>query len=223
MHFGAIPPPSEPDVADRFFVVLGTDFAGKSSVMAELARTEPRAILLSTDQQFVGHGYELISRLRRDVVEDVLPALGLHYSAEFLAGLLQLSVLHLRDRLRQAVRHDGPVVVDSYYYKILAKCRLNGLPDNAMFSWWRSFPRPRHIVFLDVSPETAWRRSVRAGRVNAWEHYGPRPDRPAFERFQRDLKDSLVAEIAGVPTTVITERDGVPGTAAAVREVLHRG
>jgi thymidylate kinase len=206
-----------------FFVILGTDFAGKSSVMAELARTEPGAILLSTDHQFVGHGYELISRLRRDVVEDVLPALGRRYSADFLAGILQLSVLHLRDRIRDAVRHDRIVVVDSYYYKILAKCQLNGLPDNGMFDSWRSFPQPRHIAFLDVSVRTAWRRSVRAGRVNAWEHYGARPEQDAFERFQRDLRDALTKETAAVPTTVITEHDGVRATAAAVWEVLNHG
>ncbi|HEU5111365.1 MAG TPA: hypothetical protein VFT95_22720, partial [Micromonosporaceae bacterium] len=204
-----------------FVVLLGPDYAGKSATMARLAAAPSPWELVSVDDGFVDRGHALISRLRRDLVADVLPSLGSRYSPDFLVGLLQMAVLHLRDRV-SAGASTGPLLVDSYYYKILAKCRLAGVPDNPMFAWWRSFPQPRRVVYLDVAPDVAWRRSRNGSAVNRLEHYGERPDRSAFEAFQRDLRPLLLEEIGRVPVSVVAEQDSVAGTARAVREVLSR-
>lgn len=50
-----------------------------------------------------------------------------------------MAVLHLRDQV-SARNTETPALVDSYYHKVLAKCRLAGLEDNPMLGWWRSFP-----------------------------------------------------------------------------------
>jgi hypothetical protein len=72
------------------------------------------------------------------------------------------------------------------------------------------------VLYLDVSPRTAWRRA--GGRVNRLEHYGDRPEWPDFEEFQSDLAKVMLDELA-VPVTVIGER-GLSRTIREVRKAL---
>jgi thymidylate kinase len=200
-------------VTDRpFYVLLGPDYAGKSSVMAEFSAALPGWQTLSTDDDLMAGEHRLI-------VQDVLPGLGPTYSADFLASLLGTAVVHLRDQLERQ-EPDVPVLMDSYYYKILAKCRLAGLERHPLYTWWRSFPQPRGVIYLDVSPETAWRRSGRGARLNALEHFGDRPEWFGFESYQKNLGKLLLEETGRLPVTVVEERSGTAATTAAVREVL---
>ncbi|MEU1779074.1 hypothetical protein ABZ545_06220 [Streptomyces abikoensis] len=207
-------------MADRpFYVLLGPDGAGKSSVMAEVAARLPGWRTLSTDDTFVSPGHELVTRLRREVVQEVLPGLGTSYSADFLASLLQTAVVYLRDSL-QRLEGDAPLLMDSYYYKILAKCRLAGLQDNPMYAWWRSFPQPRAVVYVDVSPASAWRRSDNGARLNPLEYFGERPEWLGFETYQRNLRKLMLEEVRELPVTIIEEQRSVALTADAVVEVI---
>jgi thymidylate kinase len=203
-------------VPPRFCVLLGPDYAGKSSVLAELADTPWRCV--SVDDENLAPEHRLLADLRRRLARDVLPGLGSAYSDDFLAGLLQLAVLHLRDRVLAA--GDAPVLVDSYYYKILAKCRLAGVRENPMFAWWRSFPQPARVIWLDVAPASAWRRCGEGAETNSLEYYGDRPEWPDFEEYQTDLRKVMLEEIGRLPVTVVAEQDSVTRTAAMVGEVL---
>lgn len=209
----------EPGELPPFFVLLGPDYAGKSSVMAELRATAPDWSLVSVDTPFVADEHAVLSRLKRALVADTLPGLGSAFSTDFVLSLAQTAVVYLRDRVLAA---DGraPVVVDSYYYKILAKCRLIGADDHPMFAWWRSFPQPRRVLYLGVDPDVAWDRCAAGARVNRLEHHGARPDRDAFEHFQSDLHKLMLDEVRDLPVTTLTEGGDVAGTAREVREVL---
>jgi thymidylate kinase len=202
-----------------FFVLLGPDSAGKSSAMREISATTPSLRLVSTDTSFVGAEHELIARLRRSVVDDVLPGLGEAWSPEFLACLLQTAVVHLRDQL-MACDGSAPVLVDSYYYKILAKCRLAGVADSPMYAWWRSFPQPEKVIYLDVPPETAWRRCGFGASLNPLEYCGDGPERSGFEQYQKNLRTLMWEEVGHLPVTVIDEQSSAAGAAAAVLKVL---
>ncbi|MFE4516165.1 hypothetical protein ACFRMQ_18445 [Kitasatospora sp. NPDC056783] len=207
-------------MTDRpFFVLLGPDGAGKSSVMSEVGERLPGWRTLSTDGDLVRPEHALIGRLRRGVVDDVLPGLGISYSPEFLASLLQTAVVHLRDEVR---RQDPgtPLLVDSYYYKILAKCRLAGVQENPMYSWWRSFTQPRAVVYLDVSPASAWRRRGGGTGLNPLEHTGELPDWDGFESYQTSLRKLMLEEVRHVPVTMIDEQPTVAHATDAVLEVL---
>jgi len=202
----------------RFSVLLGPDYAGKSSVLAELAGTAPELHGISVDDGWLAPEHQLLADLRRQLVREVLPRVGTAYSDEFVAGLLQLAVLHVRDRVLAV--GDAPVLVDSYYYKILAKCRLAGVRENPMFAWWRSFPQPARVIYLDVTPETAWQRCGGGTEANPLEYYGDRPDWPRFEAYQTDLHKVMLDELSHLQVTVIKEQDGIGRTAQQVREVL---
>lgn len=202
-----------------FFVLLGPDMAGKSSVMAAAARRLSGWRLVSTDDAFVTAEHDLITRLRRSVLSDVLPNLGKAYSVEFLASVLQTAVVHLRDQIVLRDRRT-PLLMDSYYYKILAKCRLAGIPANPMYSWWRSFPQPQAVVYLDVSPESAWRRTRGRSQLNPLEHFGTSPEWCGFERYQRRLRTLMLEEVRRLPVTVIEEMPSASQATDAVLEVL---
>ncbi|KUO13132.1 hypothetical protein [Streptomyces sp. DSM 15324] len=206
---GSVPP---------FFVLLGPDYAGKSSVLAELRRTATPWRLVSVDDTFLAPEHALIGRLRRDVVKDVAPHES-RWSPDFLAAMMHTAVVHLRDQL---VNGDPltPAVVDSYYYKFLAKCRLAGVPDDPLLTWWRSFPPPGRIIYLDVSPENAWRRSRDGADLNVLEYYGPQPQPCGFKRYQRDLDRLVREEIRDLPVTVLAEQTDAARTAATVRELI---
>lgn len=202
----------------RFVVLLGPDYAGKSSVLTEFRRTATPWRLLSVDDTFLAPEHALIGRLRRDVVKDVA-AHGTRWSPDFLAAMVHTAVVHLRDQLMNGDPRT-PAVVDSYYYKFLAKLRLAGVPDDPLLTWWRSFPRPGRVIYLHVSPESAWRRAHDGADLNRLEHYGPRPDPHGFTRYQTDLDRLVREEIRDLPVTVLAEQPDAARTAATVRELI---
>ncbi|MGW2722943.1 hypothetical protein [Streptomyces sp. NPDC001492] len=202
-----------------FSVLLGADGAGKSSVMGRLSHLLPEWRLVSVDSAFVAPEHELITRLRRDLEDHLLPGLGAAYSVDFLAGVLQTAVIHLRDQLH-AGEPGVPVLVDSYYYKILAKCRLAGVRDSRIYSWWRSFPQPERVLFLDVSPASAWRRRGDGTQLNALEYDGDSADWAGFETYQKNLRKLLLEEVRDLPMTVLPEQPDADRAADAVRKVL---
>jgi hypothetical protein len=187
--------------------------------MAQLRATVPDWCLVSVDSPFVAAEHAVLSQLKRALVADTLPGFGSVHSTDFVLSLLQTAVVYLRDRILAADR-DTPVLVDSYYYKILAKCRLVGADDHPMFAWWRGFPQPRQVLYLAVTPDVAWDRCAAGARVNRLEHYGTRPDRDAFEFFQVDLHKLMLDEVRDLPVTYLPEQTDIADTARHVREVL---
>ncbi|MEU7023902.1 hypothetical protein ABZ990_25030 [Streptomyces sp. NPDC046203] len=206
----------------KFHVLLGPDGAGKSTAMKRIAELRPDWRLLSADSRFTGAEHAFVSELRRGVVREVLPGLGAGaYSRDFLTSVLQTAVVHLRDLI--AAQPPGvPVLVDSYYYKTLAKCRIFGDDDHPLFAWWRSFPQPAGVVFLDVAPATAWRRS-RGGRLlNPFEYPGDEPEWFSFESYHHNLRKLLLEEVRHVPVTLIDQPSSPDRAAAAVLRAVSR-
>lgn len=199
-----------------FTVLLGPDYAGKSSALNVLAGS---CEVVSVDDEFLAQEYGVVRGLKRTLMKEVLPRLDEVYTMDFAMSLLQTAVVHLRDRLDRCVG-DRTVVVDSYYYKILAKCRLLCGDANPVFDWWRSFPQPERIVYLDVDPATSWRRCADGAATNRLEHYGTEPAFPAFAAFQRDLSEVMLEEAGDLPVTVVPEQTGVHVTVAAIRRAM---
>ncbi|MFJ9516798.1 hypothetical protein ACIRPK_00770 [Kitasatospora sp. NPDC101801] len=206
-----------PGTSPAFCVLVGPDYAGKSSALSRLGRSGQPWRTLSVDDDRLAPEHALLARLRRDVVREVAgrPAA---WSPDFLVTMLQTAAVHLRDRL--AEDPVTPTVVDSYYYKLLAKARLAGAADSPLLGWWRSFPQPRRVLYLDVRPEVAWRRSKAGAGLNCLEYYGDRPSWDGFRRYQSDLGKTMHDEISHLPVTVVEQQDDPDRTAESIRKVL---
>jgi hypothetical protein len=201
-----------------FWTVLGCDFAGKSLMLRQLAAEGWPVI--SYDDPYV-RDRPVIRQVRSGLFFDTYRQVGHGYSGELAFSLLTPMVWYLRDEvLRRA--HDGPALVDSYYFKLLAKGIVTGIADRETVTLWRSFPPPRGAIFLDVDPEVAWERAGGAANLNPFEHYGREPTRDNFVAFQRDLREAILHEVRDLDVLVLNA-DPAPGRVLeAVRESLLR-
>lgn len=197
-----------------FWTLLGPDFAGKSTALARL-RDEHGWQVVSHDDRYLAD-HPLITKLRNCWIDDALVWTGKRYTPELVLSVMHTVILHQRDELGRQTG-PGPVVVDSYYYKQLAACALNGVTHEPTFDYWRSFPQPRGVVYLDVPPEAAWARSGDGDRATAFEFYGDVVDREGFVQFQADMRVRMLAETAGLPVTIV---DGTASPDTVLAKIL---
>lgn len=141
-----------------FWTLLGPDFAGKSTVLDRLHDDHGWRVV-SYDDRYLEQ-YPLIARLRQRWIDDAFLWTGERYSPELVLSVLHTIVLHLRDQLARSTGPE-PVIVDSYFYKLLAKCRLLGLEHDPTFDLWRLFPRPRGCSTWTSRPRSSGRAAVR--------------------------------------------------------------
>ncbi len=197
-----------------FWTLLGPDFAGKSTLLARL-QDEHGWQVVSHDDRFVGD-HPLVARLRNCWVDEALVWTGKRYTAELVLAAMHPVILHQRDELaRQA--GPGPVIIDSFYYKVLAACSLLGVSHEPTFAYWRSFPQPEGVVYLDVPPEVTWERTGRGAQATAFEHYGEEVSREGFVRLQTDLRARMLAEVKDLPVTVV---DGTAAPDAVLAKIV---
>jgi len=196
-----------------FWTLLGPDFSGKSSALAGLRAAGLPVV--SHDDEFLGER-ALVSKVRGCWVGDALPFAGTRYTNELVLSVMHPVILHQRDELAGQTG-PGPVVIDSYYYKPLAACALLGVVHEPTFDYWRSFPRPEGVVYLDVPPEVTWARAGNGALVSAFEHYGTEVTEESFAAMQRDLRERMFAEIGDVPVTVV---DGTEPREAVLAKVV---
>jgi len=197
-----------------FWTLLGPDFAGKSTALARL-RDEHGWQVVSHDDRFLQE-YPLVATLRGCWIDNALVWAGKRYTAELVLAAMHPVILHQRDELaRQSGA--GPVIIDSFYYKVLAACELLGVSHEPTFDYWRTFAQPEGVVYLDVPAEVTWERAGRGARASAFEHYGQQVSRDGFVRMQTDLRDRMLAEVKGLPLTVL---DGTAAPDAVLAKIV---
>ncbi len=212
---------ARPSNTDRpFGVILGPDYAGKSTVIKNLSARFP-AHFLSLDCIDFSARYPLVNRLQNSIKSDAL-SIGTTYSPEFITTLLHAYIVFLRDRIL-AADLDKPIIVDSYYYKLISKLSLRGLINETVFATWRSFPQPRNIIYLDLDADMAWHRSDQGKRLNSLEFYGRAPTRDGFDRFQAHLRRAMLREVHGIPISRIDASQSVNRIVSSVEDIILSG
>jgi hypothetical protein len=203
----------------QFWTVLGGDYAGKSEVLHRLRRQTGWPVI-SYDDPYLQR-YPVVRWLRESAFFEAYRQVGQPYSADLAFSLLTPIVLYLRDELLR-LSADGPAVVDSYYYKLLAKGIITGLADEPASAVWRDllYPRPQGVIFLDVDPEVAWNRSC--GAVNPFEYHGAEPNWEGFARFQRDLRRAMLDQVKELPVVMVDANRPAPQVADDVIAALCR-
>jgi thymidylate kinase len=197
-----------------FWTLLGPDYSGKSTALARL-RDEHGWRVVSHDDRFLDN-YPLVAKLRAMWVDDALRHAGTRYTDELVLSVMHSVILHQRDELRRQTG-PGPVIIDSYFYKVLAACSLLGLRHEPTFAYWRAFAPPRGVVYLDIPPEVAWQRAGRGAEVTSFEHYGDQVTLSGFTRLQRDLRTHMFTEVRDLPVTVV---DATAGRDAVLAKIV---
>ncbi|MEU2436634.1 hypothetical protein ABZ595_10570 [Streptomyces rubradiris] len=183
-----------------FWTLVGPDFSGKSTVLERLRDDYGWHVISHGGRDL--DAYPLIRTIRDTWLTEAYPRTGTRYSSELTLAALHTVVLHLRDELARAADRER-VIVDSYYYKLLAKCSLLGVRHDETFHYWRSFPQPKGVVYLHADPEVTWERAGRGSRLNPFEYAGDRPSREGFAELQSQLRGALLKEVAELPLTVV--------------------
>ncbi|MEZ4287590.1 MAG: hypothetical protein R3A47_05495 [Polyangiales bacterium] len=100
-----------------------------------------------------------------------------------------------------------PVVVDAYYYKLLAKLRYLDISDRTTFDRWRSLPQPEKVIELKIDAREVLHRvrlrHDREGRdLDGLERFA-KNDEFDFIASQNAIASLMLEECAGVSTTQI--------------------
>lgn len=195
-----------PTSRGRFIVLLGIDGSGKSSLLKALAG---RGLRTAQWQQLRDH--EAPAALAPAAPTAVKNGLTPLARAMFIGGHLVAQYEYL---VRPQIEAGRTVVLDSYYYKVLAKEQILGVVHPALVELCAELPQPDFLLHLDVSPQESRRR--KQGRISPYEHF--EPDETTFLAFQTRLAAHLrsAAEEAGSYLTL----DGNKGHEAVVQDAL---
>src|SRR5258705_9150261 len=108
--------------AHACIAVIGADHVGKSALLRELRARGHQVVSCGDTLLDPSHG---VLAVLREAWERAMVS-GCNGSRERVLADLQIPMLRLRDEIARR-RRIGRVLVDSYIYKVLAKCRLRGL------------------------------------------------------------------------------------------------
>lgn len=200
--------PSTPGGPGRFLVLLGIDGSGKSTLLSSLADAG-----VQTASWHELRSHEVPATLAPDAPTAIKNRLTPLARAMFIGGHLVAQYEYL---VRPRIEAGVTTVLDSYYYKLLAKERLLGFADGALESLCIELPQPDGIIYVDVDPRESFRR--KAGRLSPYEHFDDASEE-SYVTFQSQLARALLTATDSAPDHVIL--DGTKSRDALVPDALH--
>lgn len=182
-----------------FLVLLGIDGSGKTTLLSSL---KDESLVTASWRDLRNH--ELPSVMAPDAPTRIKNRLSDIPRAVFIGGHIVAQYEYLVRPETSAGRH---VILDSYWYKVLAKEHLLGRLHPVLGELRELLPVPDAVILLDVSPQTAYARKCRAS--TPYERFGDLDAEGGFVRFQTSLFARWETELSGHPAVyrVDGERD----------------
>jgi thymidylate kinase len=203
------PDPTTPPAAQGSFLVLvGIDGSGKSSVIADL-----RVEGLATTAWKELRNHELPQMLAPDVPTQIKNRLSPLSRSMFIGGHVVAQYEYL---VRPSLTQGIDVLLDSYYFKLLAKETLFHTLHQSFTELCEELPPPDCVIFLDVSPDVSFDR--KKGALSPYEYFDA-PGRANFIRFQSQLRDHILLQLSHAPLVKVI--DGNLALDVVVRGVTH--
>jgi len=189
--------------AGQFVVIVGIDGAGKSTVVDNLASNTCVVTwqeVLEIDALAHAYGDPKLAQKFPQIREQLRPRTR---AFEFLMFFAAMYEYLIQPRLA-----DGrDVIVDSYYYKQLAKESVLGKAHPSLYVGARTLPSPDHVFLLDVAPEVAYAR--KGGLPTTSEVLGSH-DLRGFERMQSALAKELTNLTEDLETSTVDSSRQTP-------------
>lgn len=182
----------------RFLVLVGIDGSGKTTLLSRLSLP---GVMTTSWRELRGH--DVPATLAPDaptLIKNRLPVLS---RAMFVGGHLVAQYEYL---VRPQLDSGAHVLLDSYYFKLLAKERLFGTAHQALEDLCRELPQPDGVIYIDVPPLMSYQR--KRGLLSPYECDG-HPTEASYIRFQTSLATAIRTQISDVPNVVI---DGTADT-----------
>lgn len=177
----------------QFVVLVGIDGSGKSTLLDAMSQS---GVHTTSWRDLRAH--DLPAMLAPDsptAVKSRLTPLG---RSMFIGGHLVAQYEYL---VRPTLEQGTDVVLDSYYYKLLAKERLLGLMHPSLEALCCELPKPDALILIDTPPETSWLR--KKGDLSSYEYFGNVPSKDNYLRFQRGIAESLHAAAMATPSVLL--------------------
>lgn len=175
-----------------FLVLLGIDGSGKSTLLSEL-RTAGVATVSWHDLR----SHEVPAMLAPDAPTSIKARLTPQARAMFVGGHLVAQYEYL---VRPSIESGTTTLLDSYYYKLLAKERLLGFAHPSLEMLCAELPQPDHVIYISVDPEESLRR--KRGVISPYEHF-PSTGPSSYVEFQRALGAAMLASLEHIPHVVL--------------------
>jgi len=102
--------------------------------------------------------------------------------------------------VRPSIESGTTTLLDSYYYKLLAKERLLGFAHPSLEMLCAELPQPDHVIYISVDPEESLRR--KRGVISPYEHF-PSTGPSSYVEFQRALGAAMLASLEHIPHVVL--------------------
>lgn len=202
----------------RLCVLLGHDGAGKSTVLREIQRERPEWLCTSLDpEDFLPiPGIDLRPPPSWHPRETALALQPMSRSA-FL--LLILSIV-TEYNVIPALAAGSTVVVDSYYYRLLAKeAVLNPVGYALIKHASEILPKPNLILEIIVQTDLAYSRKKTLTRLE----YAGDSSQTGFARFQETVRKRVQQLCVGVPTREVDGERAVRAIAEDVVDLIESG
>lgn len=201
----------------KFYVLLAGDNAGKSTILNYFHSLSDWEIV-SYDSKHVPDAYDVIRVLDDKMEQETLSHFP-SFSPEFKTSLYSPYVYYLRDQVIDTLKHSH-VLCNSYYYKILAKDRLQGGGNVQVHNQWRDFPKPDKVLYLDTAPEVAVKRITNLNSLFTNEYEGDTPSVEGFVSFQTKLRTLMLEEIQDIPHVFIPGNKSVEEITTQITSLL---
>lgn len=192
----------------RFLCLLGADGSGKTTLLEALERRHPQIVTV--------HWRQLASVT---LLPELLPGLDPPETFRRLGPLSRaaqfcyLAALEYEMLVKPAVEAGRTVIVDSYWYKFVAKMRVLNMAAPYLYDVCESLPSPKCVLFLDTPLETARERKSNMNFFDCNGHV----DR--FVTFQTQLRDVMLGFVDGLPVVRLDGLASPDVVAEAVAEI----
>lgn len=200
---------SRPEIG-RFFCLLGADGSGKTTLLNALKDRHPEIVTV--------HWKQLSSVT---LLPTLLPGLDPPETLRSLkpfsraAQLCYLAALEYEMLVQPAVEAGKTVLVDSYWYKFVAKMRVLDMAAPFLCQVCTSLPAPDCILYLDTPLETARDRKSNMNFFDCNGHV------ESFVAFQRDLQVAMFEFIADIPVMRLDGLMPLQDLTAMAADICH--